>query len=133
MLLISGRSKNGNISKRGIFRYFLLAFFSIPLLPFMYLDGRRIRSKVPKLPEAKEPEGVVEKPNTHFLKLLILGESTVAGVGVDAGHEERVIADDESADAVGRSRIPCGGVVFCFAGGDQREADGFDHMHEDAP
>ena len=48
----------------------------------MYLDGLRIRSKVPKLPEAKEPQGTFLIKNAEESQVLIIGESTVAGVGV---------------------------------------------------
>ncbi len=68
-------------------KYLGAALLSLPLLPFMYLDGLRIRSKVPKLPEAKHPRGTVLRTNNKAYQLLILGESTVAGVGV-ATHEE---------------------------------------------
>lgn len=63
------------------------ALLITPMLPFMYIQGKRIKSKIPKLPEARHPEG---KTGQHFkkkLKLLALGESTIAGVGVDT-HEE---------------------------------------------
>ncbi len=63
------------------------ALLSLPLLPLMYLDGLRIRSKVPKLPEAKEPKGTVIKDISPAYKLLIIGESTVAGVGVTTHRE----------------------------------------------
>lgn len=53
----------------------------------MYIDGLRIRSKVPKLPEAKNPEGSVIVQGKGAYHILILGESTVAGVGV-ATHQE---------------------------------------------
>ncbi|MDJ0645823.1 MAG: SGNH/GDSL hydrolase family protein [Flavobacteriaceae bacterium] len=68
-------------------KYTFGAIAALPLLPFMYLDGKRIRSSVPKLPEAREPEGLVEKHSDEKLNVLILGESTVAGVGV-ATHSE---------------------------------------------
>lgn len=48
----------------------------------MYLDGKRIRSSVPKLPEAKEPYGITKKEGKLF-HLLAIGESTIAGVGVN--------------------------------------------------
>ena len=65
------------------FRYFLGAIIAIPWLPLLYFQGKNIRKKIPKLPEAKEPNGFV---NNHFnktLSLLSIGESTIAGVGVD--------------------------------------------------
>lgn len=64
-------------------KYILGAIASIPLLPILYLQGKNIRKKVPKLPEAKEPKGLI---NGHFnktLQVLSIGESTIAGVGVD--------------------------------------------------
>ncbi len=64
-------------------KYFLGAIISVPLLPFLYFQGKNIRKKVPKLPEAKEPKGFI---NGHFnktLNILSIGESTIAGVGVD--------------------------------------------------
>ncbi len=69
------------------YKYLLGALLSLPLLPFMYLDSIRIRKKVPKLPEAKEPSGLVKKQGDEQLQLLVLGESTVAGVGVTT-HQE---------------------------------------------
>ncbi len=53
----------------------------------MYRDGKRIRAKVPKLPEARNPEGIFEIEKADKFKLLVIGESTVAGVGV-ATHKE---------------------------------------------
>ena len=69
------------------FKYLLGALISIPLLPFMYLDGKRIRANVPQLPEAKQPQGIVKKESEKELQIIILGESTVAGVGVEK-HED---------------------------------------------
>lgn len=68
-------------------KYILGAFITIPLLPIMYFQGKRIRASVPSLPEAKEPEGSTSLPSKHKLKLLTIGESTIAGVGV-ATHAE---------------------------------------------
>ena len=64
------------------FKYFFGSLLAIPLLPFMYLDGKRIRSRVPKLPEAQSPEGIIDIGSSKTLTILMLGESTVAGVGV---------------------------------------------------
>lgn len=70
------------------FRYFLLVLLAIPALPLMIYQGKRIRKSVPKLPEAKEPQGISGK-GQNPLHLILLGESTIAGVGV-ATHAEGV-------------------------------------------
>ena len=52
-----------------------------PLLPVALAQGLRLRSRVPRLPEAVGPrEGTVAGAGALF-RLLVLGESTVAGVG----------------------------------------------------
>lgn len=56
---------------------------TIPLLPLMYRDGKRIRSKVPRLPEAEGTNGIFSAEGSHkSIRLVTIGESTVAGVGV---------------------------------------------------
>ena len=68
-------------------KYFFGAIITIPLLPIMYFQGKKIRSSVPTLPEATGTEGKAEKNPNRTLKLITIGESTIAGVGVDT-HEE---------------------------------------------
>ncbi len=70
-------------------RYLSGALISIPLLPIMYFQGKRIRASVPKLPEAKGIEGrcYIKGQNERPLKIISIGESTIAGVGVET-HEE---------------------------------------------
>lgn len=70
-------------------RYLLGAIISFPLLPLMYYQGRQIRAKVPELPEAKGIEGQYQsnRKNTRILNIISIGESTIAGVGVQI-HEE---------------------------------------------
>jgi len=69
-------------------KYFAGAILAFPLLPIMYFQGKKIREKVPRLPEARGKEGFCHYPNTsNTLHLLTLGESTIAGVGV-ATHDE---------------------------------------------
>ncbi|MDZ4680004.1 MAG: SGNH/GDSL hydrolase family protein [Saprospiraceae bacterium] len=66
-------------------RYALGVLLAIPLSPFLYFQGRRVKKTMPKLPGATGNEGAAgesERP----LRLLVLGESTMAGVGVDT-HE----------------------------------------------
>lgn len=59
----------------------------VPLLPFMYWQGKRIEASVPKLPDAKDPEGIVPGPATKPFRLLVVGESTMSGVGVETHAE----------------------------------------------
>jgi lysophospholipase L1-like esterase len=70
-------------------RYYLGAIISIPLLPIMYYQGIQIRKKVPKLPEATEPIGQAISATSEktAIQLISLGESTIAGIGVNT-HEE---------------------------------------------
>ncbi|MFT6866276.1 MAG: lysophospholipase L1-like esterase [Cyclobacteriaceae bacterium] len=70
-------------------KYLLGSLISIPLLPLMYYQGKKIKASVPKLPEAEGNEGVCLPLLTTDKKLQVvsLGESTMAGVGVDT-HEE---------------------------------------------
>jgi lysophospholipase L1-like esterase len=63
-------------------QYIFGLVFLFPLLPILYFVGKNIRKKVPPLPEAWiNLEGEIPgeaKP----IKILMLGESTIAGVGV---------------------------------------------------
>jgi|TARA_B110000977_G_scaffold37009_1_gene49703 lysophospholipase L1-like esterase len=63
-------------------KYFLGLLISIPLLPFLYFQGKSIRKKTPVLPEAAVPIGFVDGQFKSTLSLLTIGESTIAGVGV---------------------------------------------------
>ncbi len=70
-----------------VLRYGLGAVVAIPLLPIMYFQGKRIYKSVPKLPEAIGPYGETSASITKGgLKVITIGESTIAGVGVDT-HE----------------------------------------------
>ncbi|MEP2026611.1 MAG: SGNH/GDSL hydrolase family protein [Reichenbachiella sp.] len=66
-----------------ILKYSLGAVITIPLLPLLYLQGRRVKKSIPDLPEAKEPSGVSGFSECPKMKILIIGESTMAGVGVE--------------------------------------------------
>lgn len=59
------------------------ALSTIPLLPILYFQGKRIRDNFPSLPEAIEPQGIVGNFTKQPLRVLLLGESTLAGVGVE--------------------------------------------------
>ena len=64
-------------------KYTFGSFISLPLLPLLYFQGKKIRKEVPKLPEAKEPKGFVNGNFDKTISILSIGESTIAGVGVD--------------------------------------------------
>ncbi|MFT4665302.1 MAG: lysophospholipase L1-like esterase [Polaribacter sp.] len=68
-------------------KYLLGLTLSMPLLPIMYFQGKKIRSSVPKLDEATGISGTTGQHSTRVLRMVTIGESTVAGVGV-ATHEE---------------------------------------------
>lgn len=63
-------------------KYFCAALITIPFLPFIYFQGKKVKADVPILPEAEGHEGVFGNFKKQ-INLLALGESTIAGVGVD--------------------------------------------------
>ena len=70
-------------------KYTVGSILSMPFLPLMYYQGKKIKASVPDLPEARGTEGVYNSEHSSLkpLQLLTIGESTIAGVGV-ATHEE---------------------------------------------
>ena len=64
-------------------KYYLGVIISAPLLPILFLQGKKIRKNVPKLPEARNPKGYIKTDSKKTLKILVIGESTIAGIGVD--------------------------------------------------
>lgn len=65
----------------------LLAHSSVLLTPILYAQGMYTRAKISKLPEASGPRNGVVQGSPTLLRLLVLGDSTAAGVGVDS-HDE---------------------------------------------
>ncbi len=68
-------------------KYTLGAIVTVPLLPIIYLQGKSIKKKVPRLPEAEGTEGVSASDYNKTCIVLFIGDSTIAGVGV-ATHKE---------------------------------------------
>lgn len=60
--------------------YVTAAIALLPAAPLLYLQGRITRWKVGVLPDAKNPEGVAGNAGGEA-RLLVIGESTVAGLG----------------------------------------------------
>lgn len=68
-------------------KYAFGVVLSIPLLPILYFQGKNVRQSVPDLPEATGTKGLASANSEKTLRLITIGESTVAGIGV-ATHEE---------------------------------------------
>lgn len=70
-------------------RYLFGALISFPLLPLIYCQGKGIRNSIPKLPEAEGTEGQFQSSTStlNTMRVISIGESTIAGVGVQT-HEE---------------------------------------------
>lgn len=70
----------------------------IPLAPVLFAQGRRLRRETPILPDAALPWQGRVPGSGHPLRLLVLGDSTAAGVGADTqdsalpGHLGRELA-----------------------------------------
>lgn len=63
-------------------RYVLRLLLSLPVLPYLIMQGRRIKANTPELPEAdKNIIGIIGQQK-NSISILCLGESTIAGVGV---------------------------------------------------
>ncbi len=62
-------------------RYLVASAVSALLLPLLVLQGRRVRRTTPRLPGAAGPSHGRSGDGTSLLRLLVVGESTVAGVG----------------------------------------------------
>ena len=74
-------------------RRWLPELMALPLLPLLTVQGRRVRRLTPRLPEAAGPDcGICGAHHAGMaLRLLAVGESPVAGVGVDT-HEQAITA-----------------------------------------
>jgi lysophospholipase L1-like esterase len=67
-------------------KYFFGAVFAIPLLPLLYFQGKKIKATVPRLPEAQGTDGLASTGAVRTIRMITIGESTIAGVGVET-HE----------------------------------------------
>lgn len=73
-------------------RRWLPELFALPLLPWLLVQGKRTRRITPRMPEASgERSGICSPPpnanaaaaGSDVLELIVIGESPVAGVGVE--------------------------------------------------
>jgi lysophospholipase L1-like esterase len=82
-----------------------LRLASLPLAPLAYAQGRRVRASLPPpRAAAGDPFGHAEPPAAaeRSLRLLVLGESTVAGCGID--HQRDALAAHVAAALAERDR-----------------------------
>ncbi len=68
-------------------RNLLPEIIALPLLPVLIWQGRRTRARTPRLPEASGERNGVHPGTGEPLVLLAVGESPVAGVGVQVQEE----------------------------------------------
>jgi lysophospholipase L1-like esterase len=86
-------------------RRWLPELLALPLLPYLIVQGRHTRRITPRLPEAQGPsQGVAGLEYQSLpLTLLTVGESPVAGVGVDT-HEQAITGQLAQALATAAQR-----------------------------
>ena len=66
--------------------YLLGGIFVLPFAPFLYLQGQYVRRKIGRLPDAAGAKEGTFAGGAENVNLLVLGESTAAGVGAST-HE----------------------------------------------
>lgn len=101
--------------------YILSSAALLPVAPFLYLQGRYTRKKVGRLPDAEGASEGKFGGETDSVKLLAIGESTVAGVGARthetaltgqfAKHLSNKIGKTVEWFAVGKSGIRAGETI----------------------
>ena len=95
--------------------YLLGGLLILPFAPFLYLQGQYVRRKIGRLPDASGEKSGSFAGGEETVSLLVLGESTAAGVGASthetalAGHFARFLGAklDKSVNwqVVGKSGI----------------------------
>lgn len=70
-------------------KYLVGKLMAIPVLPIMYWQSLRIKKNMPNLPEADDLVGAIGNGGKE-IKLLSIGESSVAGVGVKSHYQSIV-------------------------------------------
>ncbi len=63
-------------------KYLLRLLVMLPLAPILYWQGQRIKANIPDLPEAEKNRTGVIGDKIDAINILYLGESSIAGVGV---------------------------------------------------
>jgi len=79
----------------------MLWFLKVILAPVLIYQGKQVRKNTPRLPEAAGPRKGIQGNGAKQIRLLILGDSAAAGVGVD-----------DQADALSGQVLACFGKEF---------------------
>jgi lysophospholipase L1-like esterase len=95
-------------------------FASLALLPFVVLQGRATRRRVPRLPSAKPPHCGMVEGTGPVLRVLAIGESTVSGVGLANGDETVAAATARSLSRI--TKRPVAWRAHGLSGATVREA-----------
>lgn len=61
--------------------YILGGVILLPAMPFLFLQGQYVRRKIGVLPDAQGEKSGISGEGDETVKLLVIGESTVAGLG----------------------------------------------------
>jgi hypothetical protein len=95
-------------------------FASLAFLPFVVLQGRATRRRVPRLPSAKPPHCGMVEGTGPVLRVLAIGESTVSGVGLANGDETVAAATARSLSRI--TKRPVAWRAHGLSGATVREA-----------
>ncbi len=76
---------------------------TLPVLPFLAWQGKRVKKRIPTLPEAGGPATGQVGSGDNKIRILGLGESTIAGVGVENLEQGMTVKmAEEIAEKTGR-------------------------------
>lgn len=99
----------------------MLARYKVALAPILLLQGKRLRKTSLRLPEAAGARfGAVEAGSGEPLRLLFIGDSSAAGVGVDSQREKLV--HQTAAFVAGEAGRPVRWKLIAKTGVNTREA-----------
>ncbi|QNB05604.1 SGNH/GDSL hydrolase family protein [Herbaspirillum frisingense] len=117
----------------------MLILAKILLGPLLLLQGRRLRKTALRLPEASGPRSGVEIPASYVsasaatapLRVLVVGDSSAAGVGVE--HQEQALAQPLARQLAARSGRPVAWQLVAQSGVNSLEALDLLTRHEIGP
>jgi len=98
--------------KKMQFLYILGGIFILPAVPFLFLQGKYVRRKVGRLPDAAGETAGTIGAHQEIINLLAIGESTVAGIGATT-HKEAL-----TGQFAKHLSAKCGKTVCYFALGE---------------